>query len=162
MFLIFALITLLGGLSLAFQKNLVVAGLCMVLTFFGVAGLFLLLANPVAAALQVIVYSGAIVVLLLFVIMLLSAHEEEEALKAHPIQRWGSAVAALALAGGAVKVVLSSGLLRTPASAAVPPPMNLDALGNALFNHHLAAFEIVGLLLLATMIGAVVLVKKDL
>ncbi|BDU74794.1 NADH-quinone oxidoreductase subunit J family protein [Mesoterricola silvestris] len=162
MFLTFALITLLGALSLAFQKNLVVAGLCMVLTFFGVAGLFLLLANPVAAALQVIVYSGAIVVLVLFVIMLLSAHEEEEALKAHAIQRWGSAAAALALAGGAVKVVLSSSFLRTPPSPGIPPPMDLGALGNALFKNHLAAFEIVGLLLLATMVGAVVLVKRDL
>jgi len=44
----------------------------------------------------------------------------------------------------------------------VKGPMNLDLLGNALFNHHLAAFEIVGLLLLASMVAAVALVKKDL
>jgi NADH-quinone oxidoreductase subunit J len=127
-----------------------------------VAGLFLLLANPVAAALQVIVYSGAIVVLVLFVIMLLSAHEEEPALASHPIQRWGAAVMALLLAVGAVKVVLSSGFLATAAAVPVKGPMNLDLLGNALFNHHLAAFEIVGLLLLASMVAAVALVKKDL
>lgn len=162
MFLIFALMTLFGAISVAFHRNLVVAGLCLVLAFFGVSGLFLLLANPVAAALQVIVYSGAIVVLLLFVIMLLNAHEEEPALRAHPIQRWGSILAALLLAGGAVKVVLASRFLAGAGAAGTPPPMNLDALGNALLNHHLVAFEIVGLLLLAAMVGAVSLVKRDL
>lgn len=161
MFLIFALITLLGALALAFQKNLVVAGLCLVLSFFGVAGLFLLLANPVAAAFQIIVYSGAIVVLLLFVIMLLNAHEEEPASRPAPIQRWGSALAALALAAGLVRLVLASPALRVPASP-VREPMGLKAVGDALFQGHLVAFEVVGLLLLAAMVGAVALVKKDL
>jgi NADH-quinone oxidoreductase subunit J len=161
MFLIFALITLLGALSVAFHRNLVVAGLSLVLTFLGVAGLFLLLSNPVAAALQIIVYSGAIVVLVLFVIMLLNAHEEEAATATHPIQRWGSVAMALVLAGGTLKVVLGSKFL---AQARFRPvaPMNLDALGIELFKNHIAAFEIVGLLLLAAMVGAVALVKRDL
>ena len=50
MFILFALITLLGAGAMILQKNVITAGLCMVLCFFGVAGLFLLLANPVAAA----------------------------------------------------------------------------------------------------------------
>jgi NADH-quinone oxidoreductase subunit J len=161
MFLIFALITLLGALSVAFQKNLVVAGLSLVLTFLGVAGLFLLLSNPVAAALQIIVYSGAIVVLVLFVIMLLSQHEEEDASATHPIQRWGAVAMALALAAGAFKVVLGSEFLAR-ARFQPAPPMNLDTLGIELFKNHIVAFEIVGLLLLAAMVGAVALVKRDL
>ena len=162
MFLVFSLITLLGALSLAFHKNLVVGGLSLVLSFFGVAGLFLLLANPVAAALQIIVYSGAIVVLVLFVIMLLNAHEEEPEQRKHSVQRWGSVAIALLLAGGVFKVVLGSPFL-TGAQAPPPvPPMNLEVLGNALFNHHLVAFEIVGLVLLASMVAAVALVKRDL
>jgi len=162
MFLIFALITLFGALAMAFQKNLIVAGLCLVITFFGVAGIFLLLGNPVAAALQIIVYSGAIVVLLLFVIMLLSAHEEEPAQATHPVQRWGAVAVALVLAGGALRVVLKSDFLAGARPGAGPPAMNLDVLGNALFNQHLVAFEVVGLLLLAAMIAAVTLVKRDL
>ena len=79
MFITFSLITLLGALGMLLQKNVIVAGLCMVAAFFGVAGLFVLLANPVAAALQMIVYSGAIMVLVLFVIMMLNSHEEEKA-----------------------------------------------------------------------------------
>ena len=160
MFPIFALITLAGALALAFQKNLVVAGLMLVLSFLGVAGLFLLLANPVAAALQIIVYSGAIVVLVLFVIMMLSAHEEEDPSASRSVQRWGAALVTLLLAAGAVKLVLGSPSLKRAATAV--EAMNLDRLGAALFSDHLLAFEVVGLLLLAAMVGAVALVKRDL
>ncbi len=162
MFIIFALLTLAGAVALAFQRNLVVAGLCLVLSFMGVAGLFLLLANPVAAALQIIVYSGAIVVLVLFVIMLLNAHEEEPAVRSRPIQRWGSALLLLVLAGGAARLATGSAALRKLEGAPLPEAMNLDRLGQALFNDHLLAFEVVGLLLLAAMVGAVALVKRDL
>lgn len=162
MFLIFALLTLLGALALSFQRNLVVAGLCLVITFLGVAGLFLLLANPVAAALQIIVYSGAIVVLLLFVVMLLNAHEEEPRQQPRRLQRAGAIAVALVLGAGMVRLVLRSPLLARLNAQPIPEAMNLDRLGVALFRDHLAAFEVVGLLLLAAMIGAVALVKRDL
>jgi len=162
MFLTFALITLLGALALTFQRNLVVAGLCLVVTFLGVAGLFLLLANPVAAALQMIVYSGAIVVLVLFVIMLLNSHQEETRRHNHLLQRGLAVLAALALAAGAVKVVLASPVLKALDRTPMPGPMDLNQLGLALFSDHMVAFEVAGLLLLAAMIGAVALVKRDL
>jgi NADH-quinone oxidoreductase subunit J len=163
MFLIFALITLIGAVALTFQRNLVVAGLCLVLSFMGVAGLFLLLANPVAAALQIIVYSGAIVVLVLFVIMLLNEHQEEPAVRARPLQRWLSVLVLLVLAGGVLRLVSGSKVLaRLNAGAVSPDPTTLNNLGNALFRDHLLAFEVAGLLLLAAMVGAVALVKRDL
>ena len=162
MFLTFALITLLGALAITLQKNLVVAGLCLVVTFLGVAGLFLLLANPVAAALQIIVYSGAIVVLTLFVIMLLNSHEEEHKRQNHLLQRGMAILAALALAAGAVKVVVASPVLKALNQTPLPAPMDLNRLGLALFSDHMVAFEVAGLLLLAAMIGAVALVKRDL
>jgi NADH-quinone oxidoreductase subunit J len=164
MFLIFALITLVGAVALVFQRNLVVAGLCLVLSFMGVAGLFLLLANPVAAALQIIVYSGAIVVLLLFVIMLLNEHQEEAALASQPLQRWVSVAVLLALGAGVVKLVSGSPVLRQLNAGAgrLPPVITLGSLGDALFSQHLLAFEGAGLLLLAAMVGAVALVKRDL
>ncbi len=161
MFLIFALITLLGALMMFRMKNLIMAGLSLVLSFIGVAGLFLLLGNPVAAALQVIVYSGAIVVLVLFVIMLLASHEEEAPEKPRGIQRWGSAVVLSVLGAGAFWLVKSSKALAL-ATAPTVEPMNLHRLGTYLFREHLMGFEIAGLLLLAAMIGAVSLVKREL
>jgi NADH-quinone oxidoreductase subunit J len=164
MFITFALITLLGALGMLLQKNVIMAGLCMVAAFFGVAGLFVLLANPVAAALQIIVYTGAILVLVLFVIMMLNSHEEEKAQAQHPIQRWASVVFVSALAFGAVKLVLgSSGVKSLAASGeAMPQAMTLQKLGFTLFADHLLGFEVAGLLLLAAMIGAVALTKRNL
>lgn len=161
MFLIFALIALVGALLMFRLKNLIMAGLSLVLSFVGVAGLFLLLANPVAAALQIIVYSGAIVVLVLFVIMLLNSHEEEPAEKPRAIQRWGSALAVAVMGAGAFWLVRSSKLLAAMPEPKVDP-MTLQRLGAYLFREHLLAFEIVGLLLLAAMIAAVSLVKREL
>jgi len=164
MFITFALITLLGALGMLLQKNVIVAGLCMVLTFFGVAGLFVLLANPVAAALQLIVYSGAIMVLVLFVIMMLNSHEEEKAESSRPIQRWVSVALVAAFGFGAVKLVLASPGLKTLAAsgAAVPQAMTLQTVGMTLFADHLLGFEVAGLLLLAAMVGAVALTKRNL
>ncbi|GLH69434.1 NADH-quinone oxidoreductase subunit J [Geothrix rubra] len=164
MFLAFALITLLGALGMLLQKNIIVAGLFMVAAFFGIAGLFVLLANPVAAALQLIVYSGAIMVLVLFVIMMLSSHEEEAAQASHPIQRWLSLLLALALAAGGVKLVMASKGVQMLASrgAAVPPAVTLQGVGAVLFEGHLLGFEVAGLMLLAAMVGAVALTKRNL
>lgn len=160
MFLAFAILTLAGALSVLWQRNLILAGLSLVLSFLGLAGLFILLANPVAAALQVIVYSGAIVVLVLFVIMLLNTHQEEPAERERPIQRWLGLTAAALLGAGAVGAVLASpavgGLKAAPAAA-----MTLQRLGAALFRDHLLGFEVAGLLLLAAMVAAVLLVKKE-
>ena len=164
MFITFALITLLGALGMLLQKNVIVAGLCLVATFFGVAGLFLLLANPVAAALQIIVYTGAIMVLVLFVIMMLNSHEEEKAQSSRPVQKWASMVLVAALAVGAVKLVLASPGLKAlnDSGAVMPAAMTLQKVGTVLFADHLLGFEVAGLLLLAAMVGAVALTKRNL
>ena len=161
MFLTFALAALAGALSLFRQRHLVLAGLSLGLCFLGLAGLFLLLANPVAAALQIIVYAGAILVLVLFVIMLLSSHEEEPIERPRPIQRWTSALAVAVLGAGAFGLVARSPLLASMPDSKVDP-MTLQRLGSFLFKEHLLAFEIAGLLLLAAMIAAVSLVKREL
>ena len=165
MFLTFALITLISALAMFLQKNLVVAGLCLVLSFLGIAGLFLLLSNPVAAALQIIVYSGAIVVLVLFVIMLLSAHEEEPEQRPRRIQRWSGALVAATLGAGAFWIVSRSSALRPSNVMTTLPPTSintLNRLGTFLFEQHLLAFEAAGVLLLAAMVASIMLVKRDL
>ena len=163
MFAVFALITLLGAVLMLLQKNVIQAGLCLALSFIGVAGLFVLLGNPVAGALQIIVYAGAILILVLFVIMLLNHHEEEPAEKARPVQRWAS-VALTALMGvGAIALVLASpGLAALNAGPTATVPMTLEKVGVTLFSDHLLAVEAIGLMLLAAMVGAVALVKKEL
>jgi NADH-quinone oxidoreductase subunit J len=161
MFLAFALITLGGALALLMQRSAVQAGLCMMLSFFGMAGLFVLLANPVAAALQVIVYGGAITVLVLFVVMLLQTHAEEPPRRRDGAQRWLSAVLVVGLAFAAVRLVGGSEKLASLASAPPPGAMTLSGVGEQLFSGQLVALEAVGLILLSAMICAVVLVKRE-
>ena len=163
MFLTFAILTLAGAIALLLQKNAIEAGLCMALSFLGVSGLFVLLGNPVAAALQLIVYAGAILILVLFVIMLLNSHEEEPAEVARPIQRWGSVALVAVLGLGAFRLLNDSPALAKLATNPVPgPSTSLHSLGDMLFSQHLLGFEVAGFLLLAAMIGAVALVKKNL
>ena len=161
MFLAFALITLGGALGVLFNRSAVAAALCMVLAFLGVSALFLLLGNPVAAALQVIVYSGAITVLVLFVIMLLASHAEEPAEARHPVQAWLGSALAILLGLGAAKLVLASKTLPT-LGANSPALMTLEQLGRAIFPDQLLAFEVAGVLLLAAMVGAVTVAKRNL
>lgn len=162
MFLIFALAALAGALSLFRQRNLVLAGLSLGLCFLGLAGLFLLLANPVAAALQVMVYAGAIVVLVLMVVMLLEAHAEEPAKATHTVHRWISALLAAGLGALAVRLVFASRGLDALGRAPLPAPMDLGSVGALCFQDHLVPFEAAGLLLLAALVGAVSLLKRDL
>jgi NADH-quinone oxidoreductase subunit J len=162
MFLAFALITLGGALALIMQRSAVQAGLCMMLSFFGVAGLFILLANPVAAALQVIVYGGAITILVLFVVMLLQSHREEPNKHPRRIQMFLSAALVLIFGSGAVKLIFSSKTLEDIQIASPTPEfVTLNKLGEQLFSQHIMALEVIGLLLLAVMIAAVILVKKE-
>jgi NADH-quinone oxidoreductase subunit J len=162
MFLAFAIIALGGALALLTQRSAIQAALCMMLSFLGIAGLFLLLSNPVAAALQVIIYGGAITILVLFVVMLLQSHKEEAPERRRPIHGALSVLLVLSLAAGAVRLVFGSETLaKIQGASSNSGTMTLHKLGEQLFSDHLVALEAVGLLLLAAMIAAVVLVKRE-
>ena len=162
MFLAFAILALAGAFALLLQRNLVLAGFSMALSLLGVAGLYLCLAHPAAAAFQVIVYAGAIVVLILFVVMMLNRHSEEPAERSRPVQRWGSLLLVLGLGAGSAAAVLHSRAAAALSAHPLRGAATLEALGTTLFREHLLALEATGLLLLAAMVAAVSLVKKEL
>ncbi|GDX12562.1 NADH dehydrogenase subunit J [Acidobacteriota bacterium] len=164
MFLAFALLTLGSALAMAFQKNVIVAGLFLVATFIGVSGLFILLSNPVSAALQIIVYAGAILVLLLFVIMMLNAHEEESPQDDLYLQRYLALGVGALLVGGSFWFIKQSELLQSLSERPVDQiaPVSLNQIGAEMLTRHIVSFEMIGLLLLVSMIGAISLVKKHL
>ena len=83
--------------------------------------------------------------------------------RARPLQRWAGVVLSALLGAGAVALVLASPGLQALGAAGTPvEPMTLERVGTVLFRDHLLAVEAVGLLLLAAMVGAVALVKKEL
>ena len=138
-------------------KNVVHAALYLIVVLAGVGALYVLLAAEFLFVVQLIVYIGAIVVLFLFGIMLTRA----------PIgttqnldndQRWLALVVSLFLVG-TLGVVLRNafGASKLPKG----PPQRTAEVGLSIFETYLVPFEVVSVLLLAALVGAVVIARRD-
>jgi len=138
------------------RRNLVHAVVYLVFSFFGSAMMFYLFGAPLLAVLEVIIYAGAIMILFLFIIMMVKAESSEERLFA--IQQWLPVVliALVYLFIGAAIVSSAPGSQVTLAVALAKP----KAFGEYLFQRHWLVIEIVSLLLLIALIGALYLGRK--
>ena len=166
-FVVGAIVSLVGAFFVVTSRNPVHAALNLVVTLFGVAILFVSLHATFLAAVQVIVYAGAIVVLFLFVIMLLGV-DRDEVLDAEPLK--GQRPVAIAL--GALILgelaLLSSLRFTTPPAQVItgsitptdPEKTNVEQLAEVLFTRYLLAFEVTSILLVIAVVGAVVLARK--
>jgi len=161
-FLILGVLVVISSLLVILQRNPVYSALYLVFTFFSMAGIFLILGAEFIAAIQVIVYAGAIMVLFLFVIMMLNLEREPEAPGQHPWQKVFAVFFGLVLLitlGGAVY----SGVLKAEPVRAVAKPAveNTKAVAALLFTDYLLPFEIASVLLLAAIVGAIYLAKRE-
>jgi len=160
-FLGVAFVSILASLLVITRKNPIHSAVFLVLTFLCVAVLYLLLYSQFIAIIQIIVYAGAIVTLILFVIMLLDLEEElRSGLKLFYSKVLGSVLAVLFLFGIIYSV---SAKPLTGKIGAYPPEklsQNVKTIGEVLFTRYLFPFEIVSVLLVASIVGAVVLSKK--
>lgn len=158
LFIILGVFAVLSALMVVFTKNPVHSVLYLVLTFFAIAGEYILLNAQFIAVVNVIVYAGAIMVLFLFVIMLLNLNKETEPHKAQWM-KFGAVVT-----GGLLLMVLV-GTLKGVESIEHKPFDNstglIKNLADELFKHFLLPFEVSAILFLAAMVGAVMLSKKD-
>jgi len=175
-----ALMTVGSAVLVVTAKNILHAGFALCLTFLGVAGLYVFLHADFVAAVQLIVYVGGILVLIMFAIMFSSNVVEDTA-------EGGRSKLAM-LAGGtgafaifAAIVMMVNKLLISPENRTLLKPLALanqhagDAyvatvsvaagqtgLGHMLMGPYLLPFEFASILLLAALIGAVVIVRKEL
>jgi NADH-quinone oxidoreductase subunit J len=153
-FFLFAAIAVIFALVVVLHRNPVVGALSLVASFFALAVMYVLLEAPFLAALQVIVYAGAIMVLFLFVIMLLNLQHAPEP-STRPIQQFLGYTA-----GSAFGIGLVYFLLKYAIFAALPEgPFLTDArtIGIQLFEAYVFPFEMVSILLLAAIVGALYL-----
>jgi NADH-quinone oxidoreductase subunit J len=160
LFVLFALGSILSALLVITTPTPIASALYLVVTFFCLAGLFVLLSAPLLAAIQIIVYAGAVLVLIVFVIMLLNLKKIDEA--ANP--GWkaaGIVVTLLILAAGFMMVAMSTTLLTLPAGYLPDGFGKVGALGQLLFSKYLYPFEVVSVLLLLAIVGAIALVRKQ-
>jgi NADH-quinone oxidoreductase subunit J len=144
-----------AALRLVTAKNVVHAALYLVVTLAAVAGVYLILAAEFVAWVQVLIYVGAIVVLLLFGLMLTRAPIGREALDNQ--QRGFAAIVAVGILAG-----LAVLLWDTFGQATIDlGPGSTRAIGLGLFRSYVLPFEVVSFLLLAALIGAIVLARRD-
>jgi NADH-quinone oxidoreductase subunit J len=157
---VLTLLTIASALVVVTHRNPVVAAVALAFNLISIAGFYILLGAQFIGLLQVIVYAGAIMVLILFVIMLLNLAEEVGPHPAGTFQR------VLAPAVTAVfAVVLGRALWRDTPSAFPPPTEGFGTaavLGRELFTRYYYPFEVISLLLVVAMVGAVLLAKRKL
>lgn len=141
------------------SKNPVHSVLYLIITFFAIAGHYVLLNAQFLAAVHVIVYAGAIMVLFLYVIMLLNLNKEAEPHKSNLIKF------AAVVSGGIMLTVLVAALKGVDTQTAITGSERniglVKNLGNILFTEYLFPFEVSSVLFLAAMVGAVMLGKNE-
>ena len=161
-FYLCASMAVLGALSTVTRKSPLASALSLVVTFVGVAGLYFLNDAPFAGALQVLVYAGAIMVLVIFVIMLLNLPEEER-LAEERLSRPGMLLTAFLLAPlGILCVGVFTGTTLPEMAEVDAEYGSVAAVGRKLFEDYVFQFEIVSILLMVAVVGAVILAKKRL
>lgn len=127
----------------------------MMVCFGSLAGMYALLGAPIVAAAQVLIYLGAISVLILFAIMLTQAGDANLPSPFHR-QTWLAALAALAVVGLIGWAVTATNW----GNATVIIAVAVNSLAKALFTDYALPFEILSLLLLAAIIGAIYLARR--
>jgi len=166
-FVLAAAACLAGAVGVVVSSNPVHAALSLVGTLFGVAVLFVAQSANFLAIVQVIVYAGAIVVLFLFVIMLLGVDRSDD-LRVEPLvgQRIAAGVVSLAILGLVFAALRSTdtgnGIVATGAVGTIDNTVaDVNRLGESLFTTYLYAFEIVSVLLVIAVVGAVLLARRS-
>jgi NADH-quinone oxidoreductase subunit J len=147
----------LSAIGVVTTKNVVHAALFLVVVLAGGAGQFILLGQEFVAWVQVLVYIGAVIVLFLFGIMLTRAPMHPRDSLDNDL-KWPGLVVSLFLAGILAALLIDAFGDREVELAA---PTRTNEVTDALFRNYIIPFEVVGILLLAALIGAVVLARKD-
>jgi len=160
MFYILGFGAVLSALLMVTNKKPVNAAMCLIMTMFLLAGMYVLLDAHLIAALQIIVYAGAIMVLFLFVIMLLNIQEKEGRLAINKIVLQFTSIA---IVGGIFILIanlVSIDNAMVQAGDMVDGFGTTKAVGKLLFTNFILPFEIASILLLAAIVGAVILAKR--
>lgn len=150
-----AVVTVGAAVMVAAVRNLLHAVLFLILSFVGVAGLYVTLSADFVAVAQVLIYAGAIAVLILFAILLTPRAGRDNAETFLRLPALG--LAALVASTVAAVVVATD----WEEGAQGPFPQTAQAIGEALLSKYVLPFEIASVLLLTAMLGAIVLVREE-
>ncbi|MDA1036438.1 MAG: NADH-quinone oxidoreductase subunit J [Chloroflexi bacterium] len=160
-FWLLAIVTVGAAVLVVHTQNMFRAALLLVVSFFGVAGIFVLLNAEFLAVVQVLIYAGGVSVLVIFAVMITS--DVTEGNRSTPLQPAGL-IAAVVLLGTLIFAIVQAEWTVLPDDLPVPLANvfadSTTALGSMLLNEFVLPFEIAGVVLLAAVIGALSLVRE--
>jgi NADH-quinone oxidoreductase subunit J len=155
-FIICSLVTLGAAFAVVTSKNLFHSALFLVLSFVGVASLYILLEAPFLAAVQILVYVGAIAILIVFAVMLTRRLMAKDLVQRNTQWGWSAL--------GAVLLFVALGLIllrvNWPVVEAAVPAETISILGQDLMGRYLVPFEVASVLLLVALVGSIIIARE--
>lgn len=156
-FIILSCVTLIPAVVVVTSGNIVRSALSLVPTFLGVTGLYILLHAEFVAGIQILIYAGAITVLILFVIMLTAGGTGTRIRQVNEQVPLG-AMAAVWLG---FLILLVFFRTRWPSAGATSPQYTVASVGTAFLTDYVLIFEVTSLVLLVSLIGAIIIARKE-
>jgi len=160
MFFLFAAIIVLFSILTVTSRRILRAATYLLFVLISTSGLYFMLNYQFLAAIQLTLYAGGIVVLIIFSI-LLTSHINQ---KFEPVDWKKKVSAAIAVIAGAIVCLTAILQFSFHANQAIAKEIDMDVIGNSLLNYgekgYALPFEVISVLLLAVMIGAIVIAKK--
>jgi NADH-quinone oxidoreductase subunit J len=155
-FYLFAAVTTLSAFFVVTNRNIVHSAFYLLFTFFGVAGIYVMLGADFVAIVQLIVYVGGILILILFGVMLTNKITNVE-IKTGTIHTLPASIVLGLFAGAIAAAILNTKwkVVESPDAASTTA-----ALGNMLINEYALIFELLGILLLIALIGAASMARR--
>lgn len=157
-FWVLAATTVGSSLAMVIVRSVFRAAMFLILTFVGVAGLYITLSADFLGVVQVLVYAGAIAVLVVFAVMM--THDQSQGGQEGDLWLPGAIISGLLFLISAVLMSLAAWTPRQPGPPAGGGNTTFD-IARVMFNQYALPFEVASLLLLGAMIGAIVIARDD-
>lgn len=156
-FYIFALVIISSGLIVVLARNIVYSAFALLFTFFGVAGIYVLLSADFLAIVQIIIYVGGILILIIFGVMLTNKITNVE-IKTESVQ-----IIPATLIVGILSGLLLAALTKTEWRKTEPNLVDntVTDIGRLLIGDYVLLFELAGIILLVALIGSVMIARKE-
>lgn len=158
LFWVLAILSIASGLAVILNKNPMYSVLLLVVNFFCIGGLYLTLQAEFLAVVQIIVYAGAIMVLFLFVIMLLNLGSEKSLEQGFDVKKGLAFILGGAFFAELLVAMKDFKALNTP--SATFQYGKVEKIGLELMTQYVYPFEMISVILLAALVGALLIAKK--
>ncbi|MFZ5472027.1 MAG: NADH-quinone oxidoreductase subunit J [Myxococcota bacterium] len=158
LFFLIAGVTMVSAAGVAFSRNIIYSALALLGALLGTGALYIFLNADYVAITQLLIYVGGVLVLILFAVMLTNRIDEKK--QSNPMSNVFPGLGLL----GALLLLFGFIAAKAPwklGDAKLSVSSTVDKIGDLFLGHYLLAFEVISLLLLATLIGAVVIARKE-